>query len=125
MCNVEQLLENHDVMVNHLKNLEPAAGVSEGFRNTLKELAQLVADDQEILMEVMTGLSFQDLTGQKIKKIITMVSEIEKRILHLLVTFGIRQNTPEEGELILKEVTSGPDIKQERVDDILKAFGFD
>jgi chemotaxis regulatin CheY-phosphate phosphatase CheZ len=122
LSHIEHIMDNHDAMAASLGSLE-AAGDSDQKSVHLKELRRLVQEDQEILMEVMTGLSFQDLTGQKIKKIITMVEEIEKRILQLLVTFGIEQD-PRAREEMLRAVSAARDIKQDRVDEILKGFGF-
>jgi chemotaxis signal transduction protein/chemotaxis regulatin CheY-phosphate phosphatase CheZ len=124
MSLAEQVMENHDLMVSRLGQLESEVSEVEGGRAPMKELRRIVAEDQEALMEVMTALSFQDITGQKIKKIITMVEEIEKRILQLLVTFGISQTDSGKKEEVLREVMATQDIKQDRVNDILKDFGF-
>lgn len=41
------------------------------------------------LMEIFSNLSFQDLTGQKLKKVMTSLSSVETRLLELALTFDI------------------------------------
>ena len=48
------------------------------------------------MIEILTALSFQDLTGQKIKKIIALVGDVETRILGLLISLGIKKEDAPE-----------------------------
>lgn len=41
------------------------------------------------LMEIFSNLSFQDLTGQKLKKVMISLSSVETRLLELALTFDI------------------------------------
>ncbi|MBI5235778.1 MAG: protein phosphatase CheZ [Deltaproteobacteria bacterium] len=41
------------------------------------------------LMEIFSNLSFQDLTGQKLRKVMTSLSSVETRLLELALTFDI------------------------------------
>ena len=124
MGQVEQIQENHRYLQEQLQRLEgQIVQVPEALR-TLQDIQRVVSEDEEALMEVMTGLSFQDLTGQKIKRIIEMVEEIEKRILQLLITFGIpyeKGSTPDPEAL---QELAGTSISQDRVDELLRQFGF-
>jgi chemotaxis protein CheZ len=77
-------------------------------------------------MEIMIAQDFQDLTGQIIKKVIQLISDIEKQLVKIVTIFGLQI---ESGA---KEDLEGPQIKQQEgvasdqseVDDILKGFGF-
>lgn len=125
MSQVEQIQENHRYIQEQLQRMERMLGeVPEALR-TLHEIQRVASEDEEALMEVMTGLSFQDLTGQKIKRIIDLVEEIERRILQLLITFGIpyERQDPAAQASALQEVASA-DISQDRVDELLRQFGF-
>lgn len=67
------------------------------------------------LMQIFENLSFQDLTGQKINKIITLVQEVETRILKILLTFNlVKKPAPQQEE--------EPDINQDTSDEIMEKF---
>ena len=50
-------------------------------------------------------MSFQDLTGQRIKRIINLVSEMEEKIKGMVISFGIKLNEKEKN----------PDISQDEL----------
>ncbi|VAW34584.1 hypothetical protein MNBD_DELTA02-800 [hydrothermal vent metagenome] len=75
------------------------------------------------MTEILTHMSFQDLSGQKIKKVMTGFSEVQNKILELAVTFGLQANheeVKEKGDLLdeLKDVSVSMDLKQDIVDKI-------
>lgn len=93
-------------------------------------LADLAASNQKSLMDIITALSFQDLTGQRIKKVVGVLDEVQSRLVELVVVFGL-QSVPQEADkgraaVLLKELeaTTATSIKQDVVDDLLKEFGF-
>lgn len=93
-------------------------------------LMNLVVENQKTTMDIMTALSFQDLTGQRIKKVVGILDDVQSRLLELVVVFGSKC-APKEGgadraEVLLKELaqTKKIAIKQDVVDDLLKEFGF-
>lgn len=55
----------------------------------LKELARLNDQLAQDLTEVLTALSFQDLTGQRIKKVMKVLSDLEKNVVELYVSSGL------------------------------------
>ncbi len=92
--------------------------------------ALLVGDDARLL-DIMTALSFQDLVGQRINKIITILEDVEHKLLEMVVVFGVRQEGEADGvngraEEMLKqlEASKATALKQDLVDDILAEFGF-
>lgn len=121
MSQVEKVLDNHDVIMHHTESAERGDNVS----SSMGEVKQVVSENKEILMDIITGLSFQDLTGQKIKVIVGLIEEVEKRLLQLIVTFGLKSKDANEGDDTLKEFSDKPTLKQDVVDNILKEFGFD
>ncbi|MFV0347509.1 MAG: protein phosphatase CheZ [Halodesulfovibrio sp.] len=88
------------------------------------------------LTDIMTHLSFQDLTGQRIKRIIKALQRIESTVLDLYLSTGLiikaREENPEEDfealEAKSKQKVSdlkGPtrDASQNDVDDLLAQLG--
>jgi len=82
----------------------------------------------------MTTLSFQDITGQKIKKIVKLIDEIETRLLEIIVAFGIKVDKakePDAGQRAtewlnkLKDSSGSNGTKQDLVDQILAEFSPD
>ena len=82
----------------------------------LKKFKRELEDD---LTEILTTQSFQDLTGQTLKKVITLVSDIEKELVGLVATFGAKPDA-----LVQAAVLAEEKVSQEGVDDLLKEFGF-
>ncbi|MBZ0156358.1 MAG: protein phosphatase CheZ [Alphaproteobacteria bacterium] len=109
---VEKYTLSMDDLASHIRNIkEPDASVSflKNFKNSLE-------DD---LTEILTTQSFQDLTGQTIKKVITLVGEIESELVKMITTFGVKIEQGAGSETMAAEKVS-----QEDVDDLLKDFGF-
>lgn len=108
---VERYILKMDDLANHIREIQgPEASVKflRDFKNSLE-------DD---LTEILTTQSFQDLTGQVLKKVINLVGDLEVELLKLITTFGLKI---EEKKTVPKEVEK---VSQEEVDDLLKEFGF-
>jgi chemotaxis protein CheZ len=101
--------------------------------NDLRAMSDTLNAD---LMSIMTTLSFQDLTGQRIKRIIGAIKNVETIVLDLYLSTGLKlkahQETPEmdldqieaEAERKVSEL-KGPqqDTNQASVDDLLASLG--
>ncbi len=108
---VEKYILKMDDLANHVREIQgPEASVK-----YLKEFKNSLEDD---LTEILTTQSFQDLTGQVLKKVITLVGDLEVELLKLITTFGLKF---EEKKTVSKEVEK---VTQDDVDDLLKEFGF-
>jgi chemotaxis protein CheZ len=96
----------------------------------LEVITGLLSADDKRLMDIMTALSFQDLVAQRIKKIITILDDVEHKLLQMVVVFGAKQNgapdTNGKADQMLKELEASRStaLKQDLVDDILGQFGF-
>lgn len=113
MAIVEKHLLELDEFSNHVRNIkEPQESVEylKAFKNRLE-------DD---LTEIITTQSFQDLTGQTIKKVIVLVSDIEAELVKLIATFGVKI---EQSKSISEEEVHEK-VSQSDVDELLKDFGF-
>jgi chemotaxis protein CheZ len=101
----------------------------DGIRSYLEELD---AD----LMTIMTALSFQDLTGQRIKRIIRALDEVQRLVFDLYLDAGLSMKAlaenPEQSIEEIRQATKtkvselkGPQLEanQQAVDDLLSQLG--
>lgn len=89
-------------------------------KEALKFLRDAIEDMNTDCMEVIVAQEFQDITGQIIKKVITLVSDLERELVGLIRVFGVKIEP--ESHRGLKE---GAQLNgQEDVDALLKEFGF-
>lgn len=101
-------------------------------------LSQVEGDSSELrgqLTEILMAQDFQDLTGQIIRRVITLVNEVESRLVDILTVFGKSQlqQQSEEVEPVICE-PEGPIMNpheridavssQDEVDDLLSSLGF-
>ncbi|MGC8937405.1 MAG: protein phosphatase CheZ, partial [Thermodesulfovibrio sp.] len=108
---VEKYILKMDDLANHIRGLQ---GPQESIE-FLRDFKNSLEDD---LTEILTTQSFQDLTGQVLKKVINLVGDLEIELIRLITTFGLKI---EEKEAVTKEVEK---VSQEDVDELLKEFGF-
>lgn len=105
-------------------------------KEQLSDLRQMSDDLNADLMAIMTTLSFQDLTGQRIKRIIGAIKKVETIVLDLYLSTGLKLKAHEEApdkdlEQITKEADQkvselkGPQVgtSQASVDDLLASLG--
>lgn len=76
-----------------------------------------------LLMEIMMSQSFQDLSGQVIKKVVDIITRTEAQLLDLLVETSPAAEAASDAGLQGPQV---PDkaLKQDDVDDLLASMGF-
>jgi chemotaxis protein CheZ len=131
---IENLQTMSDTLSGIVKSFE-TGGVSKADREQLSSINSALSQD---LMSIMTTLSFQDLTGQRIKIIIETIKKIEKIVLDVYMTTGLmikaRAEAPDskadfnhlqaQAKTRLSEL-QGPqlDSTQGSVDDLLASMG--
>jgi len=112
MTIVEKHMLSMDELAGAIRQVkEPAESVE-----FLRKYKNMLEDD---LTELITTQSFQDITGQTIKKVITLVGEIEEELVRLISTFGVKMEAGPKAD-----VESHEQVSQSGVDDLLKDFGF-
>ncbi|XPV74796.1 MAG: protein phosphatase CheZ [Desulfovibrio sp.] len=89
---IEKLQQMQSAVSDIVKSLE-SGGVTKKARLELKEINDTLGND---LLEIMTTLSFQDLTGQRIKIIIDTIKKIEQIVLDVYMTTGLKRKAKEE-----------------------------
>lgn len=113
--------------------------LSRDITTFLTDLDEGLTRVQSQLNEVLMAQSYQDLTGQIIRRVIDMVQEVESSLIDL-IRFGSRQSEPvstNEADRDSKETKStvqGPVVpgvekgeavtNQDDVDDLLSSLGF-
>ena len=111
MATVEDLMERQQDFSIQLVALQDVA--PEGVAQKLE--AHNIALE-EALTSIMTSLSFQDLTGQRLKKVVTALSDIQESIFDMYVSSGLMLKTREEmPEKNLEEITKESRKKFEEI----------
>ncbi len=132
MNTVEKHMELQETVRNILSHAETRNLTTEELEQ-LNEINVKLNDD---LINIMTTLSFQDLTGQRIKKIVAALHTIEKTVFDLYMSTGLvllaKEKAPEKDFKEIKEETKqmvselkGPQLttSQSSVDDLLSSLG--
>lgn len=100
----------------------------EKTRTHLKSSAELSDEINTQMMEIMMAQDFQDLTGQVIKKVLTMTKDMEQQLLDFLLMFSPQGVKPEDGLLngpvVRSEGRTDVVTDQQQVDDLLESLGF-
>ena len=82
------------------------------------------------LTEIMMAQDFQDLTGQVIKKIVTLAQDLESGLMNVLIEVVPEQRRTEgvsslmNGPVINADGRSDVVVNQQQVDDLLGSLGF-
>jgi chemotaxis protein CheZ len=97
----------------------------------LAKTASELAQDDKHLLDIMTALSFQDLVAQRVKKLVTIVEDVQCKLVELVVVFGLEQKgavpeTKGKADEMLRqlEASKSTAIKQDLADELLSEFGF-
>jgi chemotaxis protein CheZ len=132
-----------DIVEKHMDLQGETATILDGLatEGNAEPLGRLRAVNDDLgadLMRIMTTLSFQDLTGQRIKRIIEAIKKVEQIVFDLYLSTGIQLKAREEApdrdisdlEAEAKQKVSelkGPQmkVKQGEVDDLLAQLGLD
>lgn len=98
-----------------------AAGSGAGIA-LISDLQAINVKTRSDMMDIFANMSFQDLTGQKLKKVIGSLAVVEKKLLEMALSFGL--------ENIEGVAASGANVKaaempinQDIVDRLLKELG--
>ncbi len=128
MTHAETTTNSLDSMRTMLAELAATTPDSDQTADLTRRMTTAIDAIESAQNDTIMAMSFQDLTGQKIKQVIYLMNQVEERILKLVVEYGIAgavalEHSPEESRQALKE--SGPSgLHQTNVDDILAEFGF-
>ncbi|MCF6193022.1 MAG: protein phosphatase CheZ [Kangiellaceae bacterium] len=87
------------------------------------------------LTEVLMAQDYQDLTGQVIRQVITLVQDVEESMVHIIKMFGSMDGyNAAKDKVVIKDGVEGPVVNsdkrndvvqgQDQVDDLLSSLGF-
>lgn len=119
----EKLYAN-ELSVEEFKAL---AGETRGFIGRVSRSSKATSDQ---LLEIMMAQDFQDLTGQVIKKVVSVAQDIESQLMNALIEVmpGERRtesvNSLLNGPVINAEGRTDVVVDQQQVDDLLDSLGF-
>jgi chemotaxis protein CheZ len=128
-----QLEEEWSKLRKRLLSKDDFKGLSDKLNDFLQQTRQDSGDLHASLSEVLMAQDFQDLTGQIIRKVITLVQDVEQKLVKLVRITGnkLEDTTTAKKE---KEELAGPAIpgldqgdqvtSQDDVDDLLSSLGF-
>ncbi len=127
------------VQDNHAAMAKELCGIAEVLKamdcailaGRLEQVRATMAQDDKHLMEIMTTLSFQDLVAQRVKKLVTILDEVQTKLVELVVVFGLQRNGNAAAgtgiaDQMLKQLEESKTtaMKQQVADDLLAQFGF-
>jgi len=110
---------------------DPVRAVASGaVLNFVQDVEGRTANIDQHLTDIMMAQDFHDLTGQVVKKVVQLTSDLEDSLVKLLVQVV----PPEQREKVSQEVLQGPVVNPEgrtdvvsdqgEVDDLLASLGF-
>jgi chemotaxis protein CheZ len=126
----EAIEANRGAIKTALEHLQEKLGGEHA--TDVESLVELVNADERRLMDIHVSLSFQDLVAQRVAKLVTILSEVQNKLLKLVVIFGIKQKKDgtstkdgRRGNEMLRqlEASQATALGQDLVVDILFEFG--
>ncbi len=143
----ENLLDDQSKIKNAIELIKSLKFTKKSENSKLRD--QIISELEKIsevntngLMDIMAACNFQDLTGQRIQKIVGLVKTIEGKIMKIILTFNIKRKEKDgtaDDEILNKEKDmlakiekmelkgpqrKGEGINQSEVDDLLgELFG--
>ncbi|MES9971871.1 MAG: protein phosphatase CheZ [Candidatus Thiodiazotropha sp.] len=128
-----ELAKQWDNLRSRLLNKEDFKELSSSLSGFLKSTESDAGELHKNLSEVLMAQDFQDLTGQIIRKVITLVHDVEEKLVMLVRITGSKLDDPDQKK-DQAEVLAGPAIpgldqgeqvtNQDDVDDLLSSLGF-
>ncbi len=100
-------------------SISPLA-LREIFRNYLSAQERGLAKLEKLSSDVLMAQEFQDLTGQSLRKVVTLVQDLERNLVGLVELFGLES----KGEILKDEPKPQTAAGQDDVDALLNSFGF-
>ncbi|MBW9266045.1 MAG: protein phosphatase CheZ [Candidatus Thiodiazotropha sp. (ex. Lucinisca nassula)] len=128
-----ELAEQWDKLRSRLLNKDDFKELSGALSSFLQTTGTDAGELHKNLSEVLLAQDFQDLTGQIIRKVITLVHDVEEKLVMLVRITGSKLDDPDQKKDV-KEELAGPAIpgldqgdqvtSQDDVDDLLSSLGF-
>lgn len=128
MAVTETMEDNRRNVLTLLRKLESQSRPDQ--QEEIHRIIAMLEDDSARLTDITVALSFQDLVAQRVAKLMTVLDEVQHKMLKVLVIFGIHKrggNAKKEGRgyemLEQLEASKNTALRQDLVDDILSQLG--
>ncbi len=125
-----------DLTEKNQKRMQKIRAILEDIEDNEKaaRIMQLLDEADADSMGIVAACSFQDITGQRIKKVVSAMKSIEDKLLTLLVSAGVKMKGREEGKDSASvnedtrkaiDLLKGPQegVSQDSVDSLLEDLG--
>ncbi|MCE0556255.1 MULTISPECIES: protein phosphatase CheZ [unclassified Motilimonas] len=136
--NIQQVLPGWNSLMNREIELVQFKELCHKLDKILKDSEQDADKLKHLLTEILMAQDFQDLTGQMIRRVITLVQEVEVKLVEMLTMFGEFEQKPKqsstdaprisgieaEGPIMNAESRDDVVSGQDDVDDLLSSLGF-
>lgn len=124
------IIEKNMGVQERMSALLEKEGAKVSDNGLVDELKAMNREIQHDYMEIMTALSFQDLTGQRIKKLVGFLSFIENEVLRLLISAGMKIKEKEacpdkDAAQIISEAEARADITLKGPQDVVSQADID
>jgi len=126
----EAIETNRTAVFSALTQLQ--GSLTGGQATDVGKVVELLKADERRLMDIHVALSFQDLVAQRVVKLVTILNEVQHKLLKLVVIFGIKKKKDGtagkdggRGSEMLRQLEASKTtaLEQNLVDDILSEFG--
>ncbi len=93
-------------------------------RGVISVLSSINEKTKKNMMDILTNMSFHDLSGQKLKKVTSSLAIVQSKLTEIAMSFGIKPVNPafEAAERRGNGITADP-MDQNIVDQLLKELG--
>lgn len=127
MTILEGLMSEQDRADALLKKVSEWAGKTDASDKeaglaVISDLQAINVKTRSDMMDIFANMSFQDLTGQKLKKVIGSLAVVEKKLLEMALSFGV-ESLDGISEAGSDKKTAELPINQDIVDRLLKELG--
>ncbi|MHB0991647.1 MAG: protein phosphatase CheZ [Burkholderiales bacterium] len=133
----EKIASRGNSLIKSLETLDHTPLDETAYRNQMASvlifLREMVADadaSKQQLMDIMMAQDFQDLTGQVIRKIISLAHNLEVQLVQLLLDYAPQEMKRESSTGLMNGPQINPAGKEDivadqgQVDDLLSSLGF-
>lgn len=122
---VDKINFNIDEIKDDLAAVEQAVNNNDFARakGLLDRLQDKGVAGQDVCFDIIASLEFEDITKQKVDKLVKIIHDLEERLAHLIILLGLKDNTIDSE--VLDKYKDTKDILEDQtlVDKLLREFG--
>lgn len=138
LSGLQQVRPQWNALMSGKIGLEEFKTLCHGIDQLLKQIEGDSSILRNQLTDILMAQDFQDLTGQIIRRVITLVGEVEQRLVDILTIFAVEHpedaiekpkrkslsSIEAEGPILNPEQRDDAVSSQDDVDDLLSSLGF-